>query len=124
MSNAEDDWLDDEENKRFEKLDPDQAWDAELASDLVGCTLYVGLTFVAHDGAFQRREQVFGIVESVSVTAGIKLLQTNGEPFTIAPVLDAIEPGDPGRYQLTEEDEMVEDPDFVAWITAIEPLLS
>ena len=124
MSDARDNWSEDDENNRYEQIDPEEGWDAELADDLVGSTLYVGLTFVDHDGVTRKREQVFGTVQSVSRTAGLKLLLTNGEIFTMAPVLDAIEPGDPDRYQLSEDDELVENPDFVAWITAIEPLRS
>ena len=124
MNDAKRKWSEDDEGNRYEQIDPEEGWDAELADDLVGLTLYVGLTFVDHAGVFKRREQVFGTVQSVSITAGIKLLLTNGETFTMAPVLDAIEPGDSDRYQLSEDDELVENPDFVAWITVIEPLRS
>lgn len=124
MDDPRDSWSEDDENNRYEQIDPEEGWDEELADDLVGSTLYVGLTFVDHAGVLKRREQVFGTVQSVSITAGIRILRTNGETFTMAPVLDAIEPGDPDRYQLSEDDELVENPDFVAWITAIEPLRS
>ncbi len=124
MNDAEDNWSEDDENNRYEQIDPEEGWDAEFADDLVGSTLYVGLTFVDRDGVVKRREQVFGTVQSVSITAGIKLLQTNGEMFTMAKVLDAIDPGERDRYQFSEGDELVENPDFVAWITAIEPLRS
>lgn len=124
MNDRGDIWSEDDENNRYEPIDPDEVWNADLAEELVGSTLYVGLTFVDHAGVFKKREQVFGIVQSVSITAGIKILQTNGETFTMAPVLDAIDPADPDRYQLSEDDELVENPDFVAWITAIEPMRS
>lgn len=124
MNDQEYSWSEDDENNRYEQIDPEESWDAELAADLVGSTLYVGLTFIDHAGVLNKREQVFGTVQSVSITAGIKILQTNGETFTMAPVLEAIEPGEPDRYQLSEKDELVENPDFVAWITAIEPLRS
>lgn len=124
MDDPRDSWSEDDENNRYEQIDPEEGWDEELADDLVGSMLYVGLTFVDHAGVLKRREQVFGTVQSVSITAGIRILRTNGETFTMAPVLDAIEPGDPDRYQLSEDDELVESPDFVAWITAIEPLRS
>ncbi|RJF91045.1 hypothetical protein [Sphingomonas cavernae] len=117
-------WSDDDENNRYEKLDPEEVWDHELASDLIGCTLYVGLTFVDNEGNFRKREQVFGTVESVSASAGIKLIQTNGEIYSMAPVLDAIESSGPESYQLTDDDELVENPNFVAWITAIDPPLN
>lgn len=124
MNDAEGSWSEDDENNRYEQIDPEDGWDSELADDLVGSTLYVGLTFVDHNGVVTKREQVFGTVQSVSITAGIKLLRTSGEIFTMAPVLDAIDPGERDCYQFSEDDEAVENPDFVAWITAIEPLRS
>ena len=109
----------------FENLDEDDPWDEEFASDLVGSTLLVGLTYVDHDGEFVRRQQIFGTVISVGESSGIVIRQhRNGETFTIAPVLDAIEAGDPGIYQMADADEEVEDPDFTALITVRSPLRS
>lgn len=113
-----------EENDRYEPLDPDQGWDQELADDLVGSTLFIGITHLDREGNLLEREQVFGTVESVAKGAGIKLIQSNGEPYILAPVLDAIEPGDVDCYQLSEDDELVENPDFVAWIDATRSPLS
>lgn len=50
--------------------------------------------------------------------------QNNGEDFTIAPVLEAVEAASPGIYQLADEDDVVEDPDFTALITVRSPLRS
>lgn len=111
--------LDDE--NRFEPLEANQDWDQELASDLVGSTLFVGITHVDREGNLIEREQVFGTVESVAEGAGIKLIQTNGEPYILAPVLDAIEAGERDFYQLSEVCELVENPDFVMWVTATRP---
>lgn len=58
------------------------------------------------------------MVESVSPAAGIKLIQSNGETHVLALVLDAIEAGEAARYQFSGQDELVENPDFVALITA------
>ena len=111
-----------DEDNRYEKLDPNEVWDQEFANDLVGCSILIGLTHASHDGEILRKEQIFGIVESVDIGAGINICQTNGEIYTIAPVLDAIEAGGKECYQLTDADEFVENPDFVAWITAFAPL--
>lgn len=113
-----------DEDNRYEKLNPDEVWDQDFANDLVGCSLFIGLTHASHDGEILRKEQIFGIVESVDIGAGINIRQTNGEIYTIAPVLDAIEAGGNECYQLTDADEFVENPDFVAWITAFAPLRS
>lgn len=113
-----------DDSERYESLDPDQEWDQELANDLVGSTLLIGITHLDNAGKLVEREQVFGTVEDVSERAGIKLIRSDGEPYTIAPVLDAIEVGEIGSYRFSEEGELVENPDFVAWITATRPPLN
>lgn len=109
------------DDDQYERLRPDESWDAQLAADLVGSSLLVALTFVDHAGVLQRRQQLFGTVLSVSIGAGISLRQANGEIVSIAPLLHAIEPGEPGLYQLADSGELVEDPDFVAHITVTSP---
>jgi hypothetical protein len=113
--------MDDKAEDRFTPLEADQDWDAELARDLVGATLFVGITIFDNKNNLLERDQVFGILESVAEGAGITLIQTNGEPYVLAPVLDAIEPCAGGTYQLSEDHELVEDPDYVMWVDAIRP---
>ena len=95
-----------------------QEWDEALARDLVGSTLFVGITHVDHKGNLIQKERVFGSVESVGARAGSKLIQTDGVPYVLAPVLDAIEAGDPDFYQLSEAHELVENPEYVMFVTA------
>ncbi|WP_442680391.1 hypothetical protein ACSBM8_04130 [Sphingomonas sp. ASY06-1R] len=109
---------------RYEPLDPGQEWDQELANDLIGATLFIGITHLDNAGNLVGREQVFGTVEGVSERAGIKLIQTDGEAYTIAPVLAAIDAGEIGSYRFAEDGELVQNPDFVAWITATRPHLN
>lgn len=116
--------MDQDEKDRFEPLEAEQDWDQELANDLVGSTLFVGITHLDSDGGLLEREQVFGTVESVAQGAGIKLIQTNGELYVLAPVLDAIEVGETDSYQLSEDHELVENPDYVMWVTATRPALN
>lgn len=92
-------------------MDGEDVWDEEFASDLLGCTLLVGITYVDHDEQLVRRQQVFGTVISADPLAGIVIRQSDRGDFTIAPILDAIDPAQPGIYQLADEDETVEDPD-------------
>lgn len=95
----------------------DDTWDEAIASALIGHTLLVGLTYVRKDDEIVERKQVFGTVLSCHPTRGIAIKQhKNGGDFIIAPVLDAIEPGVEGIYQMTDEDEEVKDPDFTALI--------
>lgn len=108
----------------FESLEGEDCWDEEFANDLIGCTLLVGLTYVDHDEQLLGRQQIFGTVMSVDRRSGIVIRQDGGEDFTIAPVLDAVEPAQPGIYQLADEDKAIEDPDFTALITVRSPLRS
>ncbi|AWI88799.1 hypothetical protein C0214_11380 [Methylobacterium sp. DM1] len=99
----------------------DEDWDQDLADDLIGSTLLVGLTYVDPEGALLGRRQVFGIVETVDARTGIVIRTGDeGEPFTVAPLLDAIEVGEPGLYQLADQDRVVENPDFTALFTVTE----
>lgn len=108
--------------EQFENLDGEDDWDEEFARSLIGQTLLVGLTFVAHDDALIERRQIFGVVETCDPSEGIAIKERRtGEVVTIAPVLDAIEFGDPGIYKLSDHDEVVENPDFTALITVREP---
>lgn len=105
----------------FESMHGEDVWDKEFANDLLGCTLLVGITYVDHDDQLLRRQQVFGTVISADPLAGIVIRKSDCEDFTIAPILDAIDPAQPGIYQLADEDETVEDPDFTALLTVRSP---
>lgn len=105
------------------EVDPVEEWDESLAEMLRGASLLVGLTYLDHAGTLLRRRQVFGTVEKVCRRAGIDIRQRgSGEIVTIAPILDAIEVASPGIYQLADEDEVVENPDFTALVTVTSPL--
>lgn len=108
----------------FESLERDEPWDVEFADDLAGCTLLVGLTYVDHDDQLIRREQLHGTVVLVDRHSGIVIRPDTGEDVTIAPVLEAIEPAQPGIYQLADQTAAVEDPDFTALLTVRAPLRS
>ncbi|MGU3362441.1 hypothetical protein ACLBWX_19120 [Methylobacterium sp. M6A4_1b] len=99
------------------------AWDQDFADQLIGATLLVGITHLQHDGTLLRREQVFGPVTAVDAEIGITLLRSDtGEPYVVAPVLEAIEPASPGHYQLTEADALIEDPDYTVTFSVTAPL--
>lgn len=103
--------------------DADLAWDQDFANQLIGATLLVGVTYLEHDGTLLRREQIFGRVEAVDPEIGITLLRHDtDEPFIMAPILEAIEPASPGRYQLTETDVVVQDPDYTMVFSVTAPL--
>ncbi|WP_068089726.1 hypothetical protein [Novosphingobium rosa] len=109
----------------FESIDGEDDWDEAFAGELIGSALLIGLTHLDHDGTLIGREQVFGTVESADSEAGIVLRRhDDGQSFTIAPILDAIDYAEPGVYQLTDSDQVVTDLDFTALLTVQQPLRS
>ncbi len=106
-------------------MDDDDSWDDDFAEGLIGQTLLLGLLYFEYDGTLRERRQVFGVVESVHRVAGIAIREEkSGEIFVAAPVLDAIEHGTPGVYQLSDDDDEIVDPDFTARISITAPLRS
>ncbi|KQO66853.1 hypothetical protein [Methylobacterium sp. Leaf89] len=98
-------------------------WDDGFADQLIGATLFVGITYLDHDGTLIRREQVFGRVETVDAEAGITIRPFDGAAaFTMVPILEAIEPADPGSYQLSPDDPVVENPDYTVVFSLTAPL--
>lgn len=103
-------------------FDDEDEWDQDFASELIGQTLLVGITYIDPDGELLHRQQVFGTVTAVEEGSGITIMQQNNdEPFVIAPILSAIEYAVPGVYQLSDADMVVEDPDFTALFTVTSP---
>jgi hypothetical protein len=85
-------------------------WDDGFAHQLLGATLFVGVTYLDQ-------------VETVDPEAGITIRPFDGAaPFTMVPILEAIEPADPGAYQLSPEDPVVENPDYTVIFSLTAPL--
>lgn len=109
----------------FEDMGEELDWDEEFANDLIGRTLLVGLTFLEADGSLIERQQAFGTVTACHPVDGITLeLDGSDETFVVAPILEAIEPAEPGTYQLADDEEAIEDPDYTMLLTVMKPALS
>jgi hypothetical protein len=93
-------------------------WNEELARQLVGATMLVGIAYAEHDG--DRHEQFFGEVLSADSRDGVILRlagKRSGETFRLPPDLRGVSQGTPQSYRLRSTGEIVESPDFVAtWI--------
>jgi hypothetical protein len=102
--------------------DDDPEWDQDLADRLIGATLFVGVTHLDHDGTLLRREQIFGRIESIDAEAGLTIRRFDTEaPFVMPPILEAVEPANPGLYRLSEEHPAVENPDYTAIFSLTAP---
>ena len=90
-----------------------------------GDTVQVGTPIIAigEEARSESPADVFGRVETVDAEAGITIRPFDGAaPFTMVPILEAIEPADPGSYQLSPEDPVVENPDYTVVFSLTAPL--
>ena len=98
---------------------PQFEWDEEIASQLPGRVVLVGITTLDPDGQVMGVSQFYGTVVSADRRAGI-LLELGGaragRSYNLPPMTDALHFAAPGVYRLRETGEEVENPDFtVTW---------
>ena len=89
--------------------------DSAAADIYLGKYILVGVTYVDSAGQVEDSVQMHGVVESASKD-GIKLSlkgERLGQSWTMPADPSAISPAQPGRYQLPETGEIVENPDFI-----------
>ena len=108
----------------YEDFGEDGEWDEAFAEELLGASLLVELVYLDHAGNPLSERQVFGHVESADARKGIVVRMDDGETFTIAPILEAIDYAERGTYFVGEEGREIEDPDFVAQFTVSTPPLN
>lgn len=95
---------------------PLNSWDEELADDLMGRVILVGLTRLNPAGEQIERTELYGHVVSVDRRRGIKLSlsgRREGETYTPPPDTSALQPAALGNYTLNATGETVIDPDYV-----------
>jgi len=98
---------------------PDQ-WDDDIARELIGKTVLVGLTHSNRDGEVVRREQFFGTVISADRKRGIALELDGsrvGEDYVLPPATDVFQRARMGEYRLSSSGETVSDPAFLVTYT-------
>ncbi len=97
------------------------------ATDIyVGKYILVGVTYVDSAGQVESSVQMHGVVESASqdgVTIALKG-ERLGQSWTMPADLSAISPAQPGRYELPETGEIVENPDFICTWMVQKPKVS
>jgi hypothetical protein len=90
-------------------------WNANLAKELPGKLILVGLTYFESDGSCVEQQQFFGRVTSAHERTGILLDlegQRAGEKYNLPPDMRSLFEADPGEYRLRTTGETVTDPDF------------
>ena len=90
-------------------------FDSAAADIYLGKYILIGVTYVDSAGQVEDSVQMHGVVEAAS-RDGIKVSlkgERDGQSWTMPADPSAISPAQPGRYQLPETGEIIENPDFV-----------
>lgn len=99
-------------------------WSEDIALELMGSMILVGITHLSHDGKFLRQEQMFGRVVAANESEGVclKLEGTrDGDHYWMPPDLRFYERAKPGLYRLRSTDEELRDPDYLTTWTLTAP---
>jgi len=100
--------------------------DKEAAEIYLGKYILIGVTYVDPAGQVEDSVQMHGVVESASQD-GIKVSlkgERDGQSWIMPADLSAISPAQPGRYQLPETGEVIENPDFICTWMVQKPKVS
>ena len=92
-------------------------FDEATAAGLVGKYVLIGITTVDSRGDMKSRRQLHGRIVAADANRGIQLKlegKRRGEDYTLPPDTGAFAPAEPGKYQLLETGEQVDDPDFTS----------
>lgn len=104
---------------------PKESWDAELASNLEGKLVLVGITRLNADGSTESHQQFYGYVLEAVRGRGIHLRLEGteaGKSYWLPPDTRAFHPAPLGQYRLKSTGEVVNDPDYTCMWTAKAPL--
>lgn len=99
----------------------------DAAADIyLGKYILVGVTYVNAAGQVEGSVQMHGIVQSASrdgITLSLKG-EREGQSWTMPADLSAISPAQPGRYELPETGEIIDNPDFICTWMVQKPKVS
>jgi len=92
-----------------------QDFDNAAADIYLGKYVLVGVTYLDPAGQVEERAQMHGVVESASQQGIVLALKGEraGQSWTMPADPSAISPAQPGKYELPETGEIVENPDFI-----------
>jgi hypothetical protein len=103
-------------------MNDEPAWDDEVARNLVGSTVLVGLTYQRPEG--DEQVQLWGVVIVADKESGICLDLRGaraGEEYWLPPQTNVYRSAAPGVYMLRATGEKVENPDYTASWTVTPP---
>ncbi|MET3667837.1 hypothetical protein [Caulobacter sp. 1776] len=100
------------------------AWDDGLAVYAPGKYVIIGITYVDAEGAFLRRAQMHGVIESADPERGFRVAlrgEKEGGTYDLPPDPRGFQPAEPGEYRLRETGETIVDPDLLSTWTLHAP---
>jgi hypothetical protein len=103
---------------------PADLWDQDLANDLIGLRILVGMTHLDAGGEAIEQLQFFGVVQRADRRKGILLKlegKRAGEEYNLPPDTRGLKRADLGEYRLRSTGEVVTDPDYVCSWTIQKP---
>lgn len=110
-------------NYEWRGEDSPPAFDSKLADSYIGKYILIGVTYFNKEGELLEQIQMHGVIESAN-TQGLTISlkgKKNGESWVMPPVLDAIQPANPGSYSLHSTGEVIEDPDLLSTWSVTKP---
>lgn len=97
----------------------DSTFDQDFADGFIGKYVLIGITHVTHDGEFVHQEQLHGTIKRASAN-GIDIALAgihDGKDWRMPPMLEELDPAEPGVYELKSTGEVVDNPDFTLTVT-------
>jgi hypothetical protein len=98
---------------------PSERWDEEIARELIGCLVLVGITYAFPDGSFSEQHQLFGYVVEADRQQGIELRLAGtyaGKKYRLPPDTRSFRRAPDGDYRLKSTREIVRGLDYTcAW---------
>ena len=99
-------------------------WSVEVARELPGKMVLIGITYLRPDRSVLEQIQMFGRIEVADSVVGIVVAlegKRGGTKYTLPPDTRGIREAAPGEYALRSTGEVVVDPDYVVTYTGSKP---
>jgi hypothetical protein len=96
--------------------------DESRASEFVGKTILIGVTYLDHEGKEIGQAQWSGRIETYSNTVGIRVRLDDSSDFCcLPPAAEAIHKAEPAIYTLRSSGKKIENPDYTTSWTCQRP---
>ena len=96
--------------------------DEQLASEMIGKVVLVGVTMLNRNDEVLSQEQYFGTILRINEEDGLIICRADtGAEMWLPPALEHYEPADLGEYRLRSTGHVVTNPDYLATFNCYPP---